>query len=674
MTTSLPLGDVLPLGSADESYLPSSTASEIINFQLGDDGSLKPVGGITPYVPDYTSYGRFHGAYHTRLENGARDLLLIRHGDLLQVHNGPSRGWVTLKSGLSDDANARYPDVFVEVAGKVIWCNGIDSAYIYDGWSFQVLGYDRAPGAPTPQGPEDVGDPIYRNFGGYNHPGRIGTMGDFLSGQEGSLLTGFWYYYGQYEDQHGNLSPLSAESRPVTVRAEKTAVAAGKTLVTSWKDTGGSTTELNDFSVTMDDLGKQFAVILPPDAPEGTVAFRLYRSADAARNDKAPRFLVRLPGASNTLYLDNTPDAELGSVAKRPISFPTFKVACEHQGRLICANTSSNPNRILASELNLPGTLLENSFVDLPEECTGLASFQGKLLAFTRKATYALEIQPDSTMLSQALSESVGCVAPASLCAAGWDALVWLSESGLYQLQGDNIQRVSDPKYRTLNRSLLGAATNSIGVWHAEAREYLLFYPDSGSAQLKKILTFDGANFRERDYGINLRAVCVTKDHRSLLLAGGVWDGEKNFWVLNRRSYEYIPPVKTYKYISAWMSPDATRRKKFNVSTLYVCFQENTDANISTIVWGNGRRPADAQWGGTLRAVPDDWPGGLGTMVLGTSRLQNNKTFWKKIDVNLRSVDSFSFGLKSTGASRFTVVAWACDAVLCDQGARVTRG
>lgn len=675
MPAQTPLEGTLPLGSADEVYLPSSSAAEVLNFQLSDSGVLRSIPGFVPW-DEAASYGSMHGVYHTLLDSGTRDVTLVRESGKLRVYDGWNRSWTNLATGLADEAG-RFPDVFVEVAGKVIWSNGIDRPLAYDGYRLLYLGYDNAPGAPTAYGPEDVGDPVYRNDGGYSRPGRIGTVGDLLSGQDGSLLAGAWHYFVQWQDGFGNRSPLSAPSNPATVRSERTAVVAGTTQDVAWKTTGGAVHDLGAFSVVLDDLTRQFAVSFRP-GPDGTERILLYRTKDVARNPRTAYLLADIPGNTCTFYPDNTPDVELVQESVDLAVVPSFRVACAHAGRLVIGNTSANQDMIMVSETNVPGTFRKLSYLKLPGEVTGLASFEGNLYAWTSMATFVVQVGDDGSLMATALSESIGCVAPHSIKATGWSALVWLAADGLYQMQGGSITRISDPKFETLNRSMLMAARAAFAVWQPEAREYVLFYPDAGGRSSRQILTFDGANFRTRDYATSFRCAAITRDHRALFLAGGTRDdgaGGSDLFVLNREMRGYNAPSRNYRFVSQWASPDATRRRRFNVSSIYVCFLEHAESDVTITLWGNGKRNTDPQWQKalTLRDVPNTPP--ASSLVIGTNRVVKPRTFWLKVDANLRSVDSFSFAVESSGNNPLTVVAWAADVTLVDSaGARVGRG
>ncbi len=672
---------VLPYGESDKVFDPRSFAREITNLYAAPDGSLRAVPGYCPYVPNYgagyPSYGRWHGVFHTVVENSTRDILIIRCGDELRAQSGWTNGWETLTTGLSNDPNQQFPDVFLEFNGRVVWSNGIDSARIYDGYRLLPLGYDRAPGAPTALGPHGDDDGVYKNYAGYSHPGKIGTVGDVLNGTEGALLAGRWRYAVQFVDANGCVSPLSPASNEVTLRTEHTAVAAGTAKKLLWKDTGN---DLEWMAVTLDDLTRQFAVKNIDRGPSGTVARRLFRTKDLNRNPDTYHFLANIPDNTVDLYPDNIPDGWLGSPATEYRDVPTFKVACVHQGRLVVGNTSALANVVYVSE---PGSASFPSSMwalagDGPQ-VTGLVSYNSKCLCFTETSAYILDMNQNGVVPYQ-FSASIGCVAPGSLCATGWGSLVWLGQDGLYELKGETIQKVSMDKDVSVVRLLTAYPGRAQAVWDYDAKEYVLFMPKAGGNGSIFAIAYDGKNFRRRDYSLTTRAVCVTRDRRRLLLAGGTANGEgsSNLFVLNREAESYSPPSRSFTFKSQWLGIDPMRRKFFNVNTVYLGFVEYEAGSATLELHSNGRIKNSPDWQKTFTMQPDDYSftptplaGKLNAAVIDTTRFAGARVFWLRFDCNLRSVSHFSFELTST--SRFALIGFACDLVPLDRGARTSR-
>lgn len=668
---------VLPFGESDKVFVPGEYASEILNFYLDRDGTLRSINGVAPYVPDYGSgypgYGNFHGIFHTVVENGTRDILLVRNGSEMWAQAGWNQDWEIVETGLNDDPGAKYPDLFFEFNGRVVWSNGTDNPRVYDGYVVVPMGYDHPPGSPTIWGPAPAGDPVYRNAGGFSHPGKIGTVGDELSGQDGSLLAGQWVYWVQFEDLKGDLSPLSAASSPVILRTERTATVADDPDAIWRKD--ANAVKLNHHSVVLDDLTRQFFVSDIDRGPQGTVARRVYRSKDLNRNPRIPYLLVRIPDNVTRSYPDNKSDSSLILPESSPLPTPAFKVGCVHQGRAVIGNTSSVPNLVHISRPNML-TFDESAWCLVGDgpEVTGAASYNGELYVWTATSTYKIQIA-DGAPIAVLFSSEIGCVAPRSIVATGWGSLVWLGQDGLYELSGSTVGPVKPSKGTSLQRLASGAPGRAQGVWDAGSKEYLLFYPRVGGRVCDQALAYDGEGFRRRDYGIDFQAVATTRDTRRLILGGG--DG--NLFALNRESASFDSPQRTYRYRTSWMGIDATKRRKFSCNTLYLGFVEYEGASVTIRAYVNGRKSSSPAWEKTFTARPDDWIaptsnppwGTLATASIGVNPLSAPKTFWLRYDCNLRNVDCFSFELESTG--KIALIGWGADLVPLDQGPRTTR-
>lgn len=694
---------VLPVIESGKTYSPEVLAEEIVNLQVTNEGTLRAVRGPCPYIPDYgsgypTQYGRMHGVYHAALDGGARDCLMISTGDKLCVARGYLRNLETLKDGLSNEANPVFPDQFCEVAGKVIWTNGVDRALCYDGYKIFPLGYDRGPSSPTPMGPESVGPDIansvnnpsvYRNSAGYSHPGRIGSPGDYLAGQDGHMRAGSWYYFVQWEDIFGNLSPLSPMSGAVTVRTEEAAQSFLKNFL-AWDDIEVS---LGVWAVQIDDLTRQFFVGAIPVGPEGTVARRVYRTRDTQVNSSEPCFLVRIPDNVTTVYPDNHADSELGPSAGMPIAgVPVFKVMCAHAGGLAIGNTSSNPGLVRLSDPGYSGTFREKRKV-FPDAngaaIAGLASFEGKLLAFTQGGCFEIVDQgPDAPLLSVPLPSGKGCVGPSTIKATAFGALVWRAGDGLfYGLKRGVTEGVSDtiaPLLDTLNTT---RAALAVAEWCPEYGVYLCAVTRSGRLGNDLLLAFDGNGWTQQNHDFKYASLTLTKDHRQMVIGCG--DATETGPIatgvvvaLDRETRGYTL-AKTYRYRTNWLRPDPTGRGRFSISAVYVGFIESSSNTLAWRVWKNGRRDVVAvesvASSEMTMLAPDlvDGAATMSTIVLGTGKLRKPRLYWKQFDIKLTDVDSFSFELYGTSAAaEFPHIgAFAFDMVLVDgRGARVTRG
>lgn len=670
------VGIALPAVESGQVYSPASLAWRIENLQLADEGSLQSVRGPAPLIPNYgAGYpygGKVFGVFHALLDGGMRDVTLIRAADRLYVQRGWNRNLETLATGLSADPNAKFPDLFVEVAGKVIWSNGIDSSIIYDGYTSKVLGFAMSPNSPNALGPSsgDRGDFIFRNKQGYSHPGKMGLVGDYFTDTPGSgvMLDSNWTYHVQFEDVFGDRSPMSPAIAQF-VRQERTATSVWTNLDLYPTSLVGVKYDAGAYSVTLDDLTRQLCLTSLPTGPRGTVARLLYRTN---ANELEPRFLARIPDNVTAAWPDNTPDSSLGAVASDYMLTPRFQIGCSYQGRLAIVVG----NRVRLSDPGFPGSFREDLYIDIEgSEPTGLASFGGYLYAFTEQTVFRIEYDAEG-LRKRPVLDGVGAVSPAAIVSTDLGVLVWLGRKTWYSMTLD--EKITDiggdemPLFKRLNPVDLSRAT---AVWNPNTREYVCAVPEAGATGNQLVMAWDGRGWRRQRYGITFSNLCVTKDWRRYVLAAGqrLSNNEHNVWVMDREVYGYEPPTKTYKYKSNWIRRDPTGRLRFNVDTIYVGIIEASNLPVTWRLWRDGSRDTEVA-SGTLTLYDPDTPTTIGTVVIGTSKYRTPRLTWFKFDARLIDVQSFAFDLECSEPAHINLAGFSFDSLTVDPtGARVNR-
>jgi hypothetical protein len=670
----------LPAVESGQIYAPASLAWRIENLQLTPEGTLRSVRGPAPLIPDYGSGypygGRVFGVYHARLDNGTRDVTLIRAGSTLYAQAGWNRGLETLVTGLSPDVASKYPDVFVEVGGKVIWSNGVDRAYIYDGYTVKPLGFSQIPSSFSVLTPGAGANPAFTNLNGYSHPGDIGTVGEFFGGQEGSLQDAEWLYYVQFEDVFGDRSALSPPSYARVLNE----LSAGL----YWTDydnypetidpvTGlpAYTNPLGLLSVSVNDLTRQFCANALPEGPPETVARVLYRTE---ANSPAPRFLCRIPDRFTRVWPDNAPDSALGPEALDLIATPQFHLACSYQGRLAVFEGT----RIRLSEPGLPGTFSRTTYIDVDAEGaepTGLVSFGRYLYAFTLQTVFRVEFDAEGLRKQPVLGAS-GAVSPGSIVATEDGSLIWLGQNNWYSMgQDERIVPIADAEAPLFKRLNSGALSRAVATYNPNTREYLCAVPDAGAFGNTLLMAWDGRGWRRQRLGIGISSLCTTRDWRRYVLAAGrtVAGNENNVWALDREVFGYIPPAKTYRYRSAWIRRDPTGRLRFNMDTVYIAVVEASNKPITWTLWRDGSRDSVIATG-TLTMLDPATTDVLDTVVIGTGKYRNPRLTWFKFDARLKDVQSFAFDLSCEEPTYLNLAGFTFDSHLTDDnGARVFR-
>ena len=697
---------VVPAGEAQIQYSPQALAYEIENFEQTTDGTLRTITGPCPYEINReghpTNPGNpytfgpnlpLYGIFQASLLGGAADLLVVRAGEKLFMHKGWEQGFQRIEGNLSAPtaltcryaAEPTYPDSFVVMNETIIWSNGIDKPRIIDHHgNVETLGFDETPASLFVEGPQSVAaaqrEEQYPNSDGYSWPGRIGTPGDLLAIDGGGLMSGEWLYYAQYEDRFGNLSGTSAASNPVKVDTHMAQPLVGP--VTS--STGGD----KRLSTEIDDLLRQFLVRSGGEAPENTVAIRLYRTPDIKNVSSRPQFLVRIPGNREFAFPDGSSDAELGSEMVKTVPTPKYRVACTHQGRLVVANLVGTPGMVRRSAPGSAGTFPEVDFV-FPDsggaEVTAVTSHDGVLLAFTESSVYSLEDfgQP------RPLAQGVGCVAPQSVRALPDGTLVWLGRDGFYGMKGGSIGRISSAIDRTIkhyvNKSRMVQATAAI---HPVTGEYRCALAPSGESANSLVLCFDGKSWRRIDLSMHIASMCNTKDWRRLMLFLGVKKGlaskkydEENHlrlhaapsvYVMDREIKDWVPLDRGIKYRSGWLRGDDTGLIQTNIRTMYVGLTDAWDGDATIRFYKNGSWK-DVIKQEDLRLVGTDDGSGVvtdiaGSAVIGKASAHQPRMFWRQVPVGMENVNSWAFEISAAHHTRVHIAAFAFDVSIATGG------
>lgn len=683
----------LPVAESGRAYAPGTLARELRGFERTPQGTLRTMRGPAPLVPNYgagypAQYSRMYGCYHARLSRSVRDVMLFRTGDKLIEQRGWQRNMRTLETGLSDDPTQRFADQFCTVGGKIIWTNGRDRARIYDGYTMLPLGYVRAPSTPTARGPATSGHPVFKNDVGYSHPGKVGSIGEVYADDEGTLLPFERYYAVQFEDEFGNLSPLSPLAGPVSLRTERTASFYWDNY-DNYPDVAlfGGGGALGLLSVRLDDLTRQFWLEGIPLGPTGTRARRVYATENAVTEGRELRLLVRIPDNITTAIPDNFPDAALGSVAEDVIPVPIFSVMSPHLGGLAIA---VGP-RIYLSQPGFPGTFLRTRYVE-PDpqggEITGLASWMGNLYAWTETSTYRI-LDDAEGLRHRPVSNGIGCMAPGSIRSTGLQVLIWLARDGFYAMDAEGaITRISeeiDPLFVTLNTSHFGQAT---ATWRSKTQEYLCAVPVAGAGGNPMVLQYSASGWRRLMWdNLQFAGLFETQDWTQRLLAVGrrTDTNENNIWVLNAQHRDYDAGGKTTLFRSAWIKPDVFGRKRFTAATIYIGIVETGDHAITFRLYRNYRQDQQVGSDRTFTAYAPDLDrlaekdASLGTaatlaaVTVGTDHLRMPRMTWKQVQVRLAAAESFSFDLTCSEPAALHLHAIAFQFELEDAGEMISK-
>lgn len=660
------LSELLLAPGESDDLLATDAAERIQNLLPSPEGGLQTVRGPALFEPGSTVLGRIKGMWYANLQNGAAGTLIVRAGSSLYLHRGWEREFVEVATGISDTLHQSFPDQFVTINNVVVWTNGVDAAQVilHDGVVLP-LGFDRAPSAPSSDGPEQPDEfqvvNYYSNSQGYSWPGPIGTPGDVLSQHQGKLLSGSWVYYDQYKDQFGNLSPKSMASASVDISE----IATAPMSFYHDHNTGPSydvTFDKAAYGATIDQLTRQFFVRLEGDGPDHAVGHVVSRTKDLKRNDNTAYVLGESGGLSSIAIPDAWSDAALGRPTIDPVGVPIFRVMCVHAGCLVIGNLRGEPGKIRKSRVNLFGTFDQNDWVLISQvdEVTALCSHFGMLVAFTERGMF------DITDMSQpkALSQGVGCAAPKSVQSLPDGTLIWRAVDGWYawnQAQGVTIPALISAEHRTLVEEELNLSRirHSVSAYDAKRNMYLCAVATAGSVYNDIILGYTpGRGWCRFDYQLKIGDMLTCDDIYKDILIGASWLDDivtppvdsNNLFTLYKENH-WTPPARASRYRTKWFRTDGVGRYRFNVLNLFVTFIESWTGQIAMVSRANMESTALSTTNIRFNEVPfatGNSPYDVARAMVGTTKLRNPRVGTRMAGVQALDVRSIQFEFTAT--------------------------
>jgi hypothetical protein len=692
---------ILPLRTESGKTLgPVEVAAEIQNFEVTSQGTLRTVRGPIPVYPDYGdqlsySYGNVHGVFHALLKEGKRDVLLAHFGDKVYVYDGwdqspPTSPWRVIigsttgtppgvAAELVDTTTPQFPTQFELVSnGIVIMPQNGSRAFFYDGEVCTELGYDAAPGAPYAYGPDsttttladmagddnggfDISGETMQEFFGKGRLGTVGTEYNENGAAEYVLKASRYAYAYRWVDRWGNMSPLSARSNTINWR---------KQSAEDFGDSADATSSLADARL------KQLTLANVQPGPERTIGRDVYRTRDLLNSGFADLYNIlsvsggtvsankaTIPDNSSTLFPDNNPDSWLVLSAEETDPMPAVRFGRLAFGRM-WYNPVSNPSALIGTLPGRWGTPERNQII-FPDASggalTGAWPTQGGLLVFTQTSTFLLVPFDDGIGFRAAtLDASKGCVAPSSIANLPNGTVMWLGREGFYLYDGQQIVLASEAVRELTERINAGRALQACAAVDPTTREYRCWVPIDGSRENNLCLIWDGDGWRRRT-GENLVSVCVTKDHRSAMIGGGIVNKGNGVFVLDRESNAYTAPTRESVMETTWLEWPRSRERKSPMS-VYVLLREYSNATFEVEVYRDWRKTkAVYTTKATQMVSPEDVPALWGTTEWDQAAEPNQwvkrRPFWKQLDVYVPSCETYKIRISTTAKIEFVALS-----------------
>ena len=665
-------------------------------------------------------YGKnMHGVFHATLQNGERDVLLLHTGNEIWEFAGWLSGWRQLvadtaptygvSAQLIDNTQPQFPTQFESTGNGVVIVPQGGRAYFYDGITLAPLGFAQRPSPPTGRGPTNSSNTVNdRGVGindrGYAHDGtpykalrvnyqagitegfglcRVGTTSNLTfdstvfgatSGTTMGAANAGWLIPGEYRcrvqfiDKFGNLSALSPPSDGIKLSFQPSEIP-------NPTGSGSGDSEL----VGADSMLKQIAWTGIPLGPDHCIGRILYRTKDLINSGSSDYFrhtqnamgvssdFATLPDNETRIYPDNIPDAFLITKAQEYVPVPLFRLCRLAYGRLWVANIEDSPGLLRPSVPGRYGTFPANQEL-YPDpaggEITGLWRANRGLLAFTRSGSFVVEPSDDGQRFkSSVLSSQVGCEAPSSLATLDDGRTIWLGRDGFYTYDGVQITFASHELREFFKQVTPSRLKQAVAAYDLKTKEYRCWVSDNGRTQNTTCFIYDGTGWRRRK-DVNAASVCVTQDHRQLMITAGKVrsddDSHAGVFVLDHapspddNMLSGISRDRSAVIETAWMQSQQYLTKN-TARTVYLWLRETENSDVTITVFRDWRETT-VETATLKRYAGDDVPNFYESTTLGPSsdaKFVSRRPYWTRAAVYVPSSDTFKFKIEGTGDWEF---------------------
>jgi len=694
-----------------------NSAGKIKNMNRTTANTLRAVSGPVEYVPSKyqgsqnpkLEYGDpLLGIFHCKINGGARDIILAHFTDAQGSSNifeykGWSKTWAPIIGPKAvaiyvvdlpqADKRSMFLTQFEATPNGVVIVPQGSRAYFYDGETVAPLGYSDVPGPPQVLGPMssttvDAGllKKDQSNKSAYAHTGqnmnqimgvsRIGDVDPSIAGVNkvgGTLLEGEWRGAVQWLDKWGNVSAISGLSESAKV------------------DRQSNSDETEDERVNR--LKVQIAWTGIPLGRDATVGRILCRTRDLKISGTSQLFEVpnysgtgllnyaSIPDNTSGLFPDNVPDTWLLKIPMDPDPVPTFKLCKLAFGRLWIANWVGGEGVIRPSAPLFWGTFPKNQEI-IPDpsgsQITGMWNCNFGLLAFTESSTFLITPNNSGDGFKAAiLNNRIGCVSPDSIGTLPSGLTVWLANDGFYAFDGKVVKRVSeDITDNVIKRINKGSRSRACAAVDMTMGEYRCGIPVDGSKTNNLTAVYDATGWRERD-DVKMQAVCVTRDHRSYMLALGYCDARDtetpadvdnlaSVWVLDHNGRGVYESKDSEGLVETQWLQTAGSFRRSTPLRVRIWLRETTKGDLSIEVFRDWRENPVVETAVSPKLYPtDDPPPFWNETELGGTHVDrlrpttegepiNNawsrrRPHWVVADVMVPAAEVYKFRMKYTG-------------------------
>jgi len=681
------------------SELPQNpqNAAEAVNLTVDDDtGGWSTRIGYEPFRPGrndwdpFSSVGPIYGLHAAQeLATGARQHILFEaDGDLYLAYDASGSLILrTLATGRNIPAPTESGPWFTDTAYGTVITNGVDRPVLVRPWPLgnasessssiasciRPFGFDTpAPAvdpyrvAPMEQGttvPDNAGGggttiwcPTYGQAIGYAANG-LGFARNLTSDPGNENLFGWAVAFVSDTGSEGPRSPLSA--------------------------VGWDVPTLSD--------GQRHAVALSlPTGPEGTVARKVYRTANysndgPATNDTTVYFIDIVRNNDDDLFFDAVKSADLGNPAPiiptGPLPAPRARFSAIFDGCLFLDGGIDDPYTIYFSEKGLIEQYRADAYLELPSQggsVTALYNNYTNLLVFREQGIDVVEGNAAAGFRVTTLSANVSCKSPKTIQAVPGIGVMFLATDGIYVITGGlqggasvDVIKLTDAQDSIISRITPDCFPRAVAAYSPNWREYHVYFPVDGNDRPNRGMVFHLKRAGQVEGGLSPWTVregfpvgditalangSLVFGHNTGVEAGAGTENEKGLFVISGRRalgkaadgdtlIDADPPTSRWR--SAWNAFGDPKTKK-QVSYVILNVLTTGDPTITVRHYKDFSLTATSER--SYKAQPPDAADlpVYDTVTLGSNTYQDARLATIRVPVAHMSCSWFSFEVETT--------------------------
>ena len=240
---------------------------------------------------------------------------------------------------------------------------------------------------------------------------------------------------------------------------------------------------------------------------------------------------------------------------------------------------------------------------------------------------------------------------------------IWLGREGFYSYVKEQIQLISEEIARDIRGLNQGRTLQAVAAVDVREGKYRCWVPFEGSLVNNMCFEYDATGWTRRN-DVTAASVCVTRDHRSYMIAGGktLKQGTaspiQGVWVLDHEVQSFVPTPRASVIRTSWLRAPVSLQRG-SPMTVYLWLREMESGNLTVEVERDWRGETDYTSTAPLHPtddIPPFWNVTLYNQADADGVIhswEKRRPYWTRVDIFAPSAETFRLRITHTGAWEF---------------------